>query len=57
MKMILAVAVCSVVWVANAAGQESSSEPKGDKQGQATCPMHDAHSQMNERGEKGMGFF
>ncbi len=57
MKMILAVAVCSVVWVANAAGQESSSEPKGNKQGsQATCPMHDAHSQMNERGEKGMGF-
>jgi hypothetical protein len=20
------------------------------------CPMHDAHAQMNERGEKGMGF-
>lgn len=57
MKMILAVAVCSVVCVANAAGQQSSSEQKGDKQGsQAMCPMHDAHAQMNERGEKGMGF-
>ncbi|MGA7853877.1 MAG: hypothetical protein WCA15_11175, partial [Candidatus Acidiferrales bacterium] len=22
----------------------------------ASCPMHDAHAQMNERGEKGMGF-
>ncbi|MFI5097644.1 MAG: hypothetical protein ACHQT6_06675 [Candidatus Acidiferrales bacterium] len=58
MRMILAVAVCSLIGVANAAGQQqSSSEQKGDKQdSQSMCPMHDAHSQMNERGEKGMGF-
>lgn len=29
------------------------SNPKPDSQ---ECPMHAAHSQMNERGEKGMGF-
>lgn len=57
MRMILAVAVCSLIGVANAAGQQSSSEQKGDKRdSQSMCPMHDAHSQINERGEKGMGF-
>jgi len=55
-RMILAVVVCLLVCVTNAATQQSSSDPKGETQGsQRTCPMHD-HSQMNERGEKGMGF-
>ncbi len=55
-RMILAVAVCLLVCATNAATQQSSSEPKGETQGsQCRCPMHD-HSQMNERGEKGMGF-
>ncbi len=57
MRMILAVALCSFVCVASTTGQQSSSDQKGDKQcSQCICPMHDAHSQMNERGEKGMGF-
>ncbi|MGD0402347.1 MAG: hypothetical protein ABSB66_04055 [Candidatus Acidiferrales bacterium] len=56
-KMILAVAVCFIAGAGNAAAQQSSSEQKQEGQGsQAACPMHDAHSQMNERGEKGMGF-
>jgi len=47
------VLVCVIVAVANASAQQPASltpatEPK--------CPMHDAQSQMNERGEKGMGF-
>jgi hypothetical protein len=55
-RLILAVAVCCVC-VATTAAQQSSSEPKGEKQSsQAMCPMHDAHSQMNQRGEQGMGF-
>jgi hypothetical protein len=57
MKMILAVLVCSILCAPNATAQQASSEPKSEKQGTtAICPMHDAHSQMNERGQKGMGF-
>src|SRR5271156_7208334 len=56
-RMILAVVVCFIAGAGNAAARQSSSEQKQDAQGsQAKCPMHDAHSQMNERGEKGMGF-
>jgi hypothetical protein len=57
MKMILAVMVCLVVSVTNSAAQQPSSAQKQEPQAStATCPMHDAHSQMNERGGKGMGF-
>lgn len=57
MRMILAVAVCSVVCINHAPAQQSSSEQKIEEQGsQAICPMRDPHAQMNERGEKGMGF-
>jgi hypothetical protein len=57
MKMTLVIAVCSVACVANFAGQQSPTEQKPDKPSStAACPTHDAHSQMNERGEKGMGF-
>src|SRR5271156_6920187 len=56
-RMILAVVACFIAGAGNAAARQSSSEQKQEAQGsQATCPMHDAHSQMNERGEKGMGF-
>src|SRR5271170_8320336 len=56
-RMILAVVVCFIAGAGNAAARQSSSEQKQDAQGsQAKCPMHDAHAQMNERGEKGMGF-
>jgi hypothetical protein len=56
-KANLAVGVCLVVCVTSAAAQQSSSEQKENTQGsQVMCPMHDAHSRMNERGEKGMGF-
>ncbi len=55
MKLIFAVAICIVAYGAGA--QQSSSEQKPTNQGsQFVCPMHEAHSQMNERGEKGMGF-
>jgi hypothetical protein len=57
MKTVLVVAVCSIICVANAVAQQSSSGQKEEKKdSQEMCPMHDAHSQMNERGEKGMGF-
>ena len=57
MKLIFAVAVCIVTYGASAGAKQSSSEQKAENQSsQAMCPMHDAHSQMNERGEKGMGF-
>lgn len=57
MRMILAVAACWFVCVGNPAGQQSSNEQSPNKNGpQSMCPMHDAHTEMNERGEKGMGF-
>lgn len=57
MKLIFAVAICIFAFGASAGAQQSSSEKKAESQiSQAICPMHDAHSQMNERGEKGMGF-
>jgi hypothetical protein len=46
MKLILLVALTLGVF-----GQ-SSQKPKS----QTECPMHATHTQMNERGEKGMGF-
>lgn len=56
-RMFLAIVVCLVVPFTNVAAQESSNGPKGKAQeSEAVCPMHDAHSRMNERGEKGMGF-
>jgi hypothetical protein len=56
-RMILAIAVCSLACTGNVAGQQSSNQQKPETQDpHAACPMHDAHSQMNERGEKGMGF-
>jgi hypothetical protein len=55
MKLIFAVAICIVAY--GAGPQQSSSEQKPTSQGsQVVCPMHDAHSQMNERGESAMGF-
>ena len=57
MKLKFAVAVCIVAYGAGAGAQQSSSEQKATNQGpQVVCPIHDAHSQMNERGEKAMGF-
>src|ERR1035437_7556778 len=55
MKLIFAVAGWIVAYGAGA--RQSSSEQKPTNQGsQVVCPMHDAHSQMNERGKKAMGF-
>jgi hypothetical protein len=57
MKLIFAVAICIFAFGGSAGAQQSSSEKKAESQNsQPVCPMHDAHSQMNERGEKGMGF-
>jgi len=46
MKLILAVALTVAISAQSAQKPESQSQ----------CPMHAAHAQMNERGEKGMGF-
>ncbi len=46
MKLILLIALALSV----AAQSNQKPEPQTD------CPMHDAHTKMNERGEKGMGF-
>jgi len=40
-----------VFLLALSVASQSSQSPKPEQ-----CPMHDAHAQMNERGEKGMGF-
>jgi hypothetical protein len=45
MKLIVLAALAVV-----SAQSSQKPEPKTE------CPMHDAHAQMNERGEKGMGF-
>src|SRR5580704_15113233 len=47
MKLILLIAL-------TAAGISTQSSQKPESQ--TECPMHAAHTQMNERGEKGMGF-
>ena len=52
MKTFAAV-VCSIVFLAGASAQQASSSKRATE---AACPMHDGHSEMNERGEKGMGF-
>jgi hypothetical protein len=49
MKTIIAVFVFLIACVGLNAQESASPEPQ-------KCPMHDAHSQMNERGGKGMGF-
>jgi hypothetical protein len=56
-KIALAVAFC---WIASSALVASQQSPEGQNQKpdepMASCPMHDAHSKMNQRGEKAMGF-
>jgi hypothetical protein len=49
MKIIFAVLVPLFAW--KGANAQQPTNPESEK-----CPMHDVHSQMNERGEKGMGF-
>jgi hypothetical protein len=57
MRIIFAVALCLVASVSNAGAQQTSNDQKPATQDSHTsCPMHDAHAKMNERGEKGMGF-
>jgi hypothetical protein len=57
MKMILAMALCLAASVSIANAQQASGDQKpGTQESHASCPMHDAQAQMNERGEKGMGF-
>ncbi len=53
MKLMFAVMMCSLVCVGNASAQQPDSHKPATE---SMCQMHDAHSQMNERGEKGMGF-
>jgi hypothetical protein len=57
MRMICAMALCLVASIGNTYAQQASSDQKPATQdSHASCPMHDAHAEMNERGEKGMGF-
>jgi hypothetical protein len=57
MKTILGVTVCLAVSVINTGARQTSNGQKQETEAPpATCPMHNAHSQMNERGETGMGF-
>ena len=56
-KLILAIPAYLAISIVSATAQQSSNEPKPKPQNsEAVCPMHDAHSSMNERGEQGMGF-
>ena len=57
MRMILAMALFLLASVSNEYAQQTSSDQKTETHdSHASCPMHDAHAHMNERGEKGMGF-
>jgi hypothetical protein len=57
MRIIFAVALCLIASVSNPDGQQPSGDQKPATQdSHASCPMHDAHAQMNDRGKKGMGF-
>jgi hypothetical protein len=57
MRIIFAVALCLIASVSNAGAQQTPGDQKSSTQDSHTsCPMHDAHAKMNERGEKGMGF-
>jgi len=56
-KLILAIPAYLAVSMVSAGTQQSSNELKTKPgKSEAVCPMHDAHSRMNERGEQGMGF-
>ena len=55
-KLFLVMAVCLIVPFILAAQQSSKEQKEKSQNPTALCPMHDAHSKMNERGEKGMGF-
>jgi hypothetical protein len=56
-RMTLVFAAWLLIPCAAAAIQQSTNEPSGNSgYSKAAHPMQDAHSQMNERGEKGMGF-
>ncbi len=55
MRITLAVAV-GLFFVTGAVAQQPEKKEGGQVSAPAACPMHDSHSQMNERGEKGMGF-
>ena len=55
-KLFLVMAVCLIVPFIFAAQQSSKEQKEKSQNPTALCPMHDAHSKMNERGEKGMGF-
>jgi len=46
MKLILLIALTLGVF----------GQPNQKPESQKECPMHATHTQMNERGEKGMGF-
>jgi hypothetical protein len=57
LRIMFVLALCFPSSVGNVAALQSSNEQKQEaKDSRASCPMHNAHSQMNERGEKGMGF-
>jgi len=57
MRTIFAVAFCLIAGVSNAVAQQTPNDQKpGTQDSHTSCPMHDAHAKMNERGEKGMGF-
>jgi hypothetical protein len=56
-KNALVIAVCLGVPFTIAIPHQSSDKQKEQPQSSMTrCPMADAHSRMNERAEKGMGF-
>jgi hypothetical protein len=56
-KRMLVIAALLAVFARCAPAQQNSSDSKAEKKvPEAACPMHDAHSEMNKRGEKAMGF-
>jgi len=56
MKTILAAMAFLGAFVMVTLGQSSNTQNEDTHAPQSSCPMHDAHAKMNDRGEKAMGF-
>jgi hypothetical protein len=56
-SLLVATTLCASLSCAMPAAQQSAkADPQKSQESADQCAMHDAHSKMNERGRKGMGF-
>ena len=56
-RIVFAAVICLLGFLSSVCAQETSTKQDHEAQSpEMKCPMHDTHSNMNERGEKGMEF-